>query len=662
MGLPPLWITVAAWLAAGTVPVATTATTNKTWERKNAEIPILPVYNCNPEPEFWDSFPNSKDYFKKRSPVNYKMFRKYVNRCWVGWNRHERAVAKKALRNLRQGAFTRLNRELGAQKCRNAKSAEKFGAQMTDTLATWIKRGFVRGPFNEPPGKLFRENPLMAVEQPTKIRPIMNLSAPKGRSFNEAVDMNFVKKLRMSTPRKFGELLLDLGGEGVMSKYDISDAYKLIKTHKSQWGCFGFKWLGKYFYDSTTVFGSRAAPEKFDSLPETVVNMCCFFTKMPKKWVHRQLDDVPFAAPRNSGLAEKFGWWYEKICKDCNIPLAGFCEQKEKAFRLEKEGTVLGVVFNSEQLTWRLANDKASKINQKIGKFCKQKACGLREVQSLHGKLNDFAQMATFMKGYRYNLLALLRSFGGDEKAKRLITGNLRKDLRIWANCVEFARQGLPIPETKSAPPIRCVEYATDAAGAAYQWEKGEGKNISVPGDRGVACIGYDDDTILSTGIMRWPDELIFENKDAKGTNWGSKTTALELIGVMMPFLFDPKSVQNRPVRIICDNLAVIIAWEKRYCKNDPETSVLVRALHEIVCFLECDLYLCHVKRLSTPMAAMADRLSRLSTTTSADWREMEQAKRLRPSGAITKWLRKPVVDWDLGKTLINEISQRLYK
>ena len=79
----------------------------------------------------------------------------------------------------------------------------------------------------------------------------------------------------MSSAKLFGDALLKMGRRAVMSKFDIQDAYKLIKNHPSQRQLFGFKWLGKYFLDTTLVFGSKAAPEKFDSLPETLVNITC---------------------------------------------------------------------------------------------------------------------------------------------------------------------------------------------------------------------------------------------------------------------------------------------------------------------------------------------------------------------------------------------------
>ncbi len=68
-----------------------------------------------------------------------------------------------------------------------------------------------------------------------------------------------------------------------MVKFDIQDAYKLITGDLSKWGLFGFKWLGKFFFNVTRVFGSKAAPEEFDGLPETLVNIACTFVELPQK-------------------------------------------------------------------------------------------------------------------------------------------------------------------------------------------------------------------------------------------------------------------------------------------------------------------------------------------------------------------------------------------
>jgi hypothetical protein len=47
----------------------------------------------------------------------------------------------------------------------------------------------------------------MAVAQPGKIRPILNLSAPPGHSLNDAITPSSLRKLKMNTAKKFGQAL-----------------------------------------------------------------------------------------------------------------------------------------------------------------------------------------------------------------------------------------------------------------------------------------------------------------------------------------------------------------------------------------------------------------------------------------------------------------------
>ena len=177
-----------------------------------------------------------------------------IKKCWFDWSPAQRETAKRALRNADGGALTKLKKTLGPLKAKNVRSAHKNGMWMTDAIATWVKKGLLAGPFSRVPLGGFRQNPMMAVEQRTKVRPIMNLSAPVGEAFNEEVDTRDLFKLKMSSTKLFRDALLKMGRRAVMSKFDIQDAYKLIKNHPSQRQLFGFKWLGKFFLDTTLIF------------------------------------------------------------------------------------------------------------------------------------------------------------------------------------------------------------------------------------------------------------------------------------------------------------------------------------------------------------------------------------------------------------------------
>jgi hypothetical protein len=73
------------------------------------------------------------------------------------------------------------------------------------------KKDVVIGPFEGPPCKNFCVNPLVAIVQKTKIRPILNLKVPVGSAFNEAVDENRIRKLKMCSAKIFSQTLLKTG-------------------------------------------------------------------------------------------------------------------------------------------------------------------------------------------------------------------------------------------------------------------------------------------------------------------------------------------------------------------------------------------------------------------------------------------------------------------
>jgi hypothetical protein len=349
------------------------------------------------------------------------------------------------------------------------------------------------------------------------VRPILNLSSPKGRSFNDAIDIWQVENLQMSTPKLLADSILKAGKNALMSKTDIQDAYKLIPNPVPEWKYYGFSWLGKFFVDTTTVFGSKTAPASFDPLPETIVNITCSIKKIPKTWIHRQLDDVPIVSPRGSGYTEAFTKGYSQVCSYLNVPLAENCPNHEKAFGPSTFGTVLGIGFDTTLLEWFISKEKADDLQECIDAFLCKKSSSLLEAQKLHGKMSSFGQISEFLQGFRFHLSGFLRKFGTNDPERKIIPQMLKEDLWVWKKVIDAAKLGLPLAETFEAPPLFPCTFVSDAAGAAFEWENGICKNVTVPGDRGVVSIGYTESQLTSISILRWPPHLLTRNKGRGG-------------------------------------------------------------------------------------------------------------------------------------------------
>jgi hypothetical protein len=264
-------------------------------------------------------FPKNRAKSGWKKQLRIRKLENFAEVCRPNWDRHQRKKALKIVSILKNGAKTQLTKSLPEITCRNAKSAIEHGEMMTDTIASWVKKGVVAGPFRAKPLKKFRVNPLMAVAQKDKVRPILNLSSPKTRSFNDAVLGTAINKLEMSSAKIFGEEIFKHGQGAVFAKYDIKGAYKLIPGDPDQWQNFGFRWLGRYFFDTTTVFGSKSAPANFDALPETLVNIVCTTQNLPKKMVHRH--SVPDSGsgaflPPGSGIRIRDPGWSNGRIRD----------------------------------------------------------------------------------------------------------------------------------------------------------------------------------------------------------------------------------------------------------------------------------------------------------------------------------------------------------
>ena len=65
-------------------------------------------------------------------------------------------------------------------------------------------------------------------------------------------------------------------------------------------------------------------------------------------------------------------------------------------------GKVLGVFFNTKDLSWSLPRAKSEKALKAIGQALASNSLTVKDFQSLTGRLNDIAQMSQFLKGFTH--------------------------------------------------------------------------------------------------------------------------------------------------------------------------------------------------------------------------------------------------------------------
>ena len=373
----------------------------------------------------------------------------------------------------------------------------------------------------------------------------------------------------------------------------------------------------KFFIDISTPFGSKSAPANFDCLGETILNICKTETKTDKKWIHRQLDDTPIVSPKDSGITEEFSKKYRENCKELNIELAPYCPQQEKAFGPSTEGTILGVIFNSKNLTWKLPKEKQDESISMLNSVLSSEKVSLLDFQKLHGKLNDIIQLNTFLKAFWYHQNRLLKDFAEKNCTELKIPENLRKELFVWINCIKNTSEGLPIPDFNIFPNHNTTTFISDAAGASTKNE-----NCVKQEKRGVASLGYNQNLYFFFGTLDWPIGFLERHP--------SDSMLFETIGLLIPFLCIPEKLCNQKIVLQLDNVAVFYAWKRKYAKNDELTSILIQCLHLVECLLPCKIFIDHIQRRTTDESKLVDNFSRSSTIKTYDQNKIKHLQKFK--------------------------------
>jgi hypothetical protein len=258
--------------------------------------------------------------------------------------------------------------------------------------------------------------------------------------------------------------------------------------------------------------------------------------------------------------------------------------------------------------------------------------------------------MATFMAAFKLPLNRLLGEFQGNEEVLLPVSGELVADLRVWAAVIVQATSWMPIAREMVLPDLGHIVFISDAAGGVgtEEWT-------------GVASVGVHptDNHLWYVCQKVWPQGLM-DKVDEKGAAFRSKTTTLEMVGLLLPFLTVPRAIQNRNVVLGVDNIACVYAWQKRRCKGDIVASVLVRALHILSSFLEARVFVKHIPRKSSEASTVADGLTRESSDTLQIRDRLGRARWGASTPALNHWLEDPAVDWKLGLKLVEDVKSNL--
>jgi hypothetical protein len=451
----------------------------------------------------------------------------------------------------------------------------------------------------------------------------------------------------MSSAKSFGYSITEAGQNCTMAKHDIVDAYKNVPAKIADLRYQGFTWLGKHFVELRQMFGAASSVQNFDILANTIKTLTLVNCRIPSRFVHRQLDDVPIVAPANSNWCKEFYDTYKNICNHINVELAKQCPDFDKAFGCTKEGKVLGIIFNTRTLSWRLPEDKRIKTISEITNLLNTARVSTLQIQSAAGRINFISSMCPFLNTFKFNInISLAEAL---KSSPISLSNNTRKDLEVWLNFLSKPNLWIPIPHEPIDPPLGTVNFWTDAAGFP--------DNATWDSKIGFGALGTntEGDTIL--GYQSWWDKwFITQARDNKSKRFGNKTATLEMFALLLPLLLIPEKIKKSHICIFTDNSSCVFGMKDGYTKGDEYASILIRAAFLISGYLGSIIHVIHCPRRSSWESKMADNFTREKTSSFLEQQILCRYRDLGIPREISAWMSNPTNDWNLPMKLLHHV------
>ena len=229
------------------------------------------------------------------------------------------------------------------------------------------------------------------------------------------------------------------------------------------------------------------------------------------------------------------------------------------------------------------------------------------------------------------------------------------RDLNTWLNFLCDKNEWLPIVPMYVAPPLAHKTFTSDAAGCT--------ENLEYIDCIGCGNVGFNfEGKIIFAYQLFWPNSVIQSARDLKLCRIGNKTTTLEFLGILIPFLIMPEGLRDQYVEVKVDNVGCYFGWLNRHVANDVMATILIHTLHLICAYLGCQVHISHLPRMSSWDAQVVDRLSRKKSMTVMDRKLLSSFNFPGVGEALENWMLNPTEDWDLPYKILFDVKKRVNK
>ena len=226
------------------------------------------------------------------------------------------------------------------------------------------------------------------------------------------------------------------------------------------------------------------------------------------------------------------------------------------------------------------------------------------------------------------------------------ISAEMKKQLSFWFYMIQVCAGRGSIPDPDASLPSWAVDIYTDAAGGT----------TSSPGHgAGVVCNTW-------WAYLPWSRAINRGDPSPSGRSLARGMSALELVGPLLAISSGYHLCKNTALRLWVDNAGSVYIWKKGYSSSCQLSTTLVKAIAQVAAGLGCTVDIVKVTRCSTPLATMADALSKAAFMRFWDLARSTDSVLLplEPGWvppALLQWVAAPKNDDELGHKILSQVA-----
>ena len=314
------------------------------------------------------------------------------------------------------------------------------------------------------------------------------------------------------------------------------------------------------------------------------------------------------------------------------------------AFGPRTDGQVLGVNYDTVDMTWYLTDQKLNIILLLIQQVMEEGEATARVFKKLCGKLVDIRDLIIGAKFHLAHLIMAATVYSDKQDMEEIAVMDewLKSDLRYFSLVLPVYSRRTKLQDPDRRPAAWAVRSHTDSAGGSETIGRGVGMTIFP--------------NIWT--YVPWGKRINEGWRAYDGKRLSNKMSAWELVGPLLTVSCTGNTLSGKQVEVFVDNDGSVQIWNKGWTTKCDLCNTLILAIHQVSTGLNIELFISGISRCSSKESEACDALSKCEMKRFlSNMPEADITPKTVPTAILT-WLENPVPDRNLGDRILKELSK----